>query len=134
MWCVSKFTVSFASTPFATIDTAIIQKIRCCSAKKVFLKIPQNSQENTKKEIPAQVLSCKFCEISHNIFFKEPFGQLLHHKHLFSLRSHDDLLPFQNQGHTYFLAESFFGLICRLGTRVSSIFQTLSQKYIFNPV
>ena len=28
----------------------------------------------------------------------------------------------------------FFGLICRLGTRVSSIFQALSQKSIFNPV
>ena len=36
--------------------------------------------------------------------------------------------------HTYFLAEYFFGLICRLGTRVSSIFQALSQKSIFNPV
>ena len=35
---------------------------------------------------------------------------------------------------THFLAEYFFGLICRLGTRVSSIFQALSQKSIFNPV
>ena len=40
----------------------------------------------------------------------------------------------QKRCHTYFLAEYFFGLICRLGTRVSSIFQALSQKSIFNPV
>ena len=40
----------------------------------------------------------------------------------------------QKRCHTYFLAEYFLGLICRLGTRVSSIFQALSQKSIFNPV
>ena len=57
-----------------------------CSEKKVFLEIPQNSQENTcarvsfliklqatacnfsKKETVAQVFSCKFCEISMNTF------------------------------------------------------------------
>ena len=45
--------------------------------KKVFLKILQNSQENTcikarnfiKKETPLQVFSCKFCEIFKNTFF-----------------------------------------------------------------
>ena len=52
--------------------------------KKVFLKISQNSQENTctkvaeacnfiKKEALAQVLSCEFCETFKNIFFKEQF-------------------------------------------------------------
>ena len=51
-----------------------------CSAKKLFLEISQNSQENTcarasflikliKKEILAQVFSCEFCEISKNTFF-----------------------------------------------------------------
>ena len=55
--------------------------------KKVFLEISQNSQENTcarvffkirpqacnftKKETPAQVFSCGFCEISKNTFFTE---------------------------------------------------------------
>ena len=57
-----------------------------CSIKEVFLKVSQNSLENTcarvsfllklqtetcnfiKKEILAQVLSCKFCEISTNTF------------------------------------------------------------------
>ena len=33
-----------------------------------------------KKEIPAQIFSCEFCEILHNIFFKEPFRRLLLHK------------------------------------------------------
>ena len=100
----------------------------------MFLQISQNSQENTKKEIPAQMFSCEFCEISHNIFFKERFGRLLQHKHSLCLLSHLNFLPIQKRCHTYFLAEYFLGLICRLGTRVSSIFQALSQKSIFNPV
>ena len=52
---------------------------RRCSCSKVFLKISQNSQENTcwslfnkvfliKKETPTQVFSCEFCNI-----FKNPF-------------------------------------------------------------
>ena len=52
--------------------------------KKGVLEISQNSQEKTctrviflnkvasiKKDTLAQVLSCKFCEISKNTFFKE---------------------------------------------------------------
>ena len=48
----------------------------------MFLKISQNSQENTcarvfffckfiKKETLAQMFSCEFCDISKNIFFTE---------------------------------------------------------------
>ena len=73
------------------------------------------------------MFSFEFCEISHKTFFKEPFGRLLLHKHLFCLLSHHDLLFFQKRCHIYFPAEHFLGLIYRLGTRVSSIFQTLSQ-------
>ena len=102
--------------------------------KKCSYKFPKNSQENTKKEIPAQMFSCEFCEISHNIFFKERFGRLLQHKHSLCLLSRLAFLPIQKRCHTYFLAEYFFGLICRLGTRVRSILQALSQKPIFNPV
>ena len=45
-----------------------------CSAKKVFLEISQNSQENTcvcnfiKIETLAQTFSCEFYEISKNTF------------------------------------------------------------------
>ena len=41
--------------------------------KSVFLEISQNSQENNflKKETPAQVFSCEFCEISKKAFFTE---------------------------------------------------------------
>ena len=61
---------------------------RRCPVKKIFLKIPQNSQENTcaivsfliklpqacnlvKKETLTQVFSCEFCEIFKNTFFTE---------------------------------------------------------------
>ena len=80
------------------------------------------------------MFSCEFCEISHNTFFKEPFGQLLLHKRSFCLLSHHDLPPFQKRCHTYFPAGYFLGLICRLGTKLSSVFQTLSQKPFFNSV
>ena len=43
-----------------------------------------------------------------------------------------NLVPFQKRCHTYLPAEYFLGLICRLGTRVSSIFQTHSQKSLFS--
>ena len=124
-----------ANTPFATIDIAIIRISRpVLFCKKGVLTNSAKLTKNTKKEILAQMFSCEFCKISQNIFFKEPFGRLLHHKHSFCLLSHHDLSPFQKQCHTYFLPEYFFGLTCRLGTRVSSIFQALSQKPIFNPV
>ena len=58
---------------------------RRCSVEKVFLEISQNSQENTcarvpfliKKETPAQVFSCEFCEISKNTFSAEHLRWLL---------------------------------------------------------
>ena len=100
----------------------------------MFLQISQNSQENTKKEILAQMFSCEFCESSHYIFFNKRFGRLIQHKHLSCLLAHLDFLPFQKRCHTYFLAEYFFGLIWRLGTRESSIFHAVSQKFISNPV
>ena len=50
---------------------------RRCSVKKVFLKVRQNSRENTctrasfltKKNTLAQVFSCQFCEIFKNTYF-----------------------------------------------------------------
>ena len=85
-----------------------------------------------QKEIPLQMFSCEFCKISHDTFFKELFRRLLPHKHLLCLFSYHDLLPFQKRCRTFFLAEYFFGFICRLGTKVSSICKTLNQKPIFN--
>ena len=41
---------------------------------------------------------------------------------------------FKNNTTNIFCLSIFFWLTCRLGTRVSSIFQALSQKPIFNPV
>ena len=68
---------------------------RRCSVKKVFLKISQNSQENTcarvsflmklqaqtcnftKKEALIQIFSCEFCEFFKNNFFIEHLQWLL---------------------------------------------------------
>ena len=172
----------------------------------MFLQISQNSQGNTKKEILQQMFSCEFWEISHNIFFKKPYGRLPQHKHSFCLLSHhklwwwwwwwwwwgggggvvfvvwltderrpalfpaSEILTIANlrhdasrvwtcaepefrlswmklrssdnhyttaprkRCHTYFLAEYVFGLIPRMGTRVSSKFQAFSKKPIFNAV
>ena len=68
---------------FEMYSEAVAQR---CSVKKLFLKISQNSQENTcarfsflkklqadvcnfiKKETLAQVLSCEFCENFKNTF------------------------------------------------------------------
>ena len=77
--------------------------------------------------LSTQTLSCEFCEISHNAFFKETFGRLL----LYNTRS----VYFPTTTFHLFRkdvicvpAEFYLGLICILGTRMSSIFQTLSQK------
>ena len=100
---------------------AVLQKL-------CFYTNSKNSQENIRKEIPAQMFPCEFWEIFHKIFLKEPLGRLLNYKHSFWLLSDHDLSPFRKPCHTYFLAEYFFGLICRLGTRVNSIFQVLNQN------
>ena len=63
-----------------TVDEAFVWR---CSVKEVFIKISQNSWENTcmgackpatlsKKENPINLFSCEFCEIFKNIFFTEP--------------------------------------------------------------
>ena len=120
--------------------------------KKGFWQIFPNSPENTcakdlflmklqiyrvnkfsKKRVRLRyflVNSAKFL-ITHFYFLKEPFERLLPREHSFCLLSHHDLLFFQKQN---FPTEYFLGLIYRLGTRVSSISQTLSQTLIFNPV
>ena len=74
-----------------------------CSVKRVFLKISQNSQENTcatfsfvikfqaeaynfnKKDTLEQVFSSEFCEISKNAFFIEHLRWLLLKREVFPL-------------------------------------------------
>ena len=87
-----------------------------------------------QKDIPLQTFSCEFCKISHSTFFKKPFRRLLLHKHSLCLFSYHDLSRFQMRYRTFFLAEYFLGFICRLGTKVSSVCKTLSQKPISNLV
>ena len=99
-------------------------------AKQNIAKFLRKHQE----DIPLQMLFCKFCKTSHNTFFKNLFGRLLLHKHSLCLFSYHDLSFFQKRCRTFFLAEYFFGFICRLGTKVSSICKILSQKPTFNIV
>ena len=117
------------------MDTAIIRGSRpVLFCKEGVLANFAKFTRKHQKEILLQMFSCEFSEISHNTIFKEPFGWLLLHKHSLCFPSYHDPLPFQKLCHTYFLAEYFFGPICRLGTKVSSICKTLSQKPIFNLV
>ena len=57
-----------------------------------------------KKETLAQIFSCEFCEISHNIFFKEFFRWLLLHSHSFWL-CHHGLWPFQKRFSIIFIVK-----------------------------
>ena len=116
--------------------------------KRCSYEFRKTLQENIAPKTPAQSTDfwlyeksdsstdgfCEFCKMFHSTSFKEPFGQLLLHKHSFCLVSHHNLSPFQKQCHTYFLAEYFLALICRLGTRANPLFQTLSQKPISNQI
>ena len=72
----------------------------------------------------------EFSEISFNTFLKEPSDGC------FCLNTRSVYCPtrtfcFFKNDVTHFPAEYFSGLIYRLGTRVSSIFQTLRQALIF---
>ena len=86
----------------STSDSSCLTEavIRRCSVKKVFLKISQNSQENTcatvpfffqtcifiKKETLTHVFCCKFCDIFQNTFFyRTPLVALLFLKHWLGL-------------------------------------------------
>ena len=121
--------VSFASTPFATIYTAIIRSSRpVLFFKKGVLGNLAKFTRKHQKEIPVQLFSCEFCKISHNTFFKEPIERLLLHKHLLCLLSYHNLSPFQKRCYTYFLAEYYYGLICRLGTKLSSVCKTSARN------
>ena len=91
---VSSFTVSLANSPFITntIDTATIRSslLMVLSRKGVLTNFAKFTRKHlrqslvlneaadlqsltlSKKEIPIQMFSCGFCEISRNTIFKEP--------------------------------------------------------------
>ena len=77
-----------------------------------------------KKEIPAHMFSCEFCEIFITSLLK---SRLLLHKHSFCLLSHYKLLPFQKRCHnspaTYFL-----DLICSLQQEWAQYFKPLGKS------
>ena len=89
------------------------------SSKKVFLEILQNSQENSCVSRLWEFL-CQNKRLWHRRF-RVNFVKFLRTPSLQNT-SERRLLCFQKWCQTYFPAEYFFGLIWRLGTRVSSIF------------
>ena len=100
------------------VSGAVLQKERSYKFWKIDKKTP-------KKRFRLRCFHVNSAKFLITSFFKEPIGRLLQHKHSFCLLSHYYLSHFQKWCHTYFLLQYFLGLICRLGTRVSSIFQTL---------
>ena len=127
--------VSLANTPFATTDTTRIRSSRpVLFCKKVvltnFAKFTRKHQKEIRRHICFLVNSAKILITS---FLKNPSGGC------FSINIRSVYYPtmtsciFKNDViHIFWLF--FYGLICRLGTRVSSIFQVLSQKPIFIPI
>ena len=94
----------------------------CCNQKKSSgCVLQKTSSYRFCKNLLAQRISYEFFQLFYNIFFKEPFGRLLLHKHPFCLQSHHDLLSFQKRCHIYFPAEYFLTLISRLRTGVRSM-------------
>ena len=94
----------------------------CCNQKKSSgCVLQKTSSYRFCKNLLAQRISYEFFQIFYNIFFKEPAGRLLLHKHPFCLQSHHDLLSFQKRCHIYFPAEYFLSLISRLRTGVRSM-------------
>ena len=81
------------NTSFSVTARSSHQK---CSIKKVFLKISQNSQENTcarvsfsKKETLTQAFSCEFLEIFKNTFFTKHLPMTATEKSNWKSKSHE---------------------------------------------
>ena len=81
---------------------------RRCSVKKVFLKISQNSQENTctrvffskVEESLAQAFSCEFCKIlKSNFFYRTPLGTAFPNRGYLHCAILKDLHAFKEKDH-----------------------------------
>ena len=81
-----------------------------------------------------QMFPCGFSKISHNTFFKEPFGRLLLHKHSFWL-----YCPTRNfhllkkRYHTYFLAQYFFRFNLEAGNKSELSISNPDPEAYFQP-
>ena len=105
--------------------------VRSCSARKVFLQILQNSQENTKKRFRYRFFLVNSAKFLITTFLKRPSNGC------FCINTCSVYFPtttfhlFKIDVTHIFWLSIFFGLICRLGTKVNPICKTLSQKPIF---
>ena len=68
-----------------------------------------------KKRLWHRCFPVNFAKFLRTRFLQNTYGWVLLQKHSFCLLSQHDIVPFQKRSHTYFPAEYFLGLICRLG-------------------
>ena len=93
-----------------------------------FRKIYKKKHLSQSLVFPAQMVLCDFRKVAHKTSFKKSIRWLLLQKLYVCLASRHDRSSFQKRCHTYFPSENSLGFVCRLRTRVNSIFETLSQK------
>ena len=140
--------VLLANSPFTTIDTATIRSY--CPLVLCEKGVPTNFANFTRKHLLLGIVFNKVANLQSLTLSKTRFrcrcflvnsGKFLIKLFLrkpwdgcFYINTRFVYFPFQKRCHTYFPAEYFLGLICRLRIGVSPIFQTLSWKPIFNPI
>ena len=83
----------------------------------------------SKKRLWHRCCLANFAKLLLTPFLQNFFARMLMHDHAFCYCPKRDLLHFQKRCHIHFPAEYFLGLICRLVTKVNSIFQILISHH-----
>ena len=109
--------------------------LRRCSVKKLFLRISENSQENTCTEVSfyqsyrSPVLSCEFCEIFKNTYFVKDWWTAAFENHVY-LNSIEQFPEFQSDGGNQKFRRTFWNLFKTLPRRIGNDLRSekLSEK------
>ena len=109
--------------------------LRRCSVKKLFLRISENSQENTCTEVSfyqsyrSPVLSCEFCEIFKNTYFVKDWWTAAFENHVY-LNSIEQFPEFQSDDGNQKFRMTFWNLFKTLPRRIGNDLcsEKLSEK------
>ena len=109
--------------------------LRRCSVKKLFLRISENSQENTCTEVSfyqsyrSPVLSCEFCEIFKNNYFVKDWWTAAFENHVY-LNSIEQFPEFQSDDGNQKFRITFWNLFKTLPRRIGNDLcsEKLSEK------
>ena len=109
--------------------------LRRCSVKKLFLRILENSQENTCTEVSfyqsyrSPVLSCEFCEIFKNTYFVKDWWTAAFENHVY-LNSIEQFPEFQSDDGNQKFRITFWNLFKTLPRRIGNDLcsEKLSEK------